>query len=277
MGISNPNGNWVRATRDDAGRITKLATSNGKSRQFSYDARGALTDYIDALGRRTKFEYNRRGQLNAIVDNDGVRRYVDRDKQGRITTIGAVKSQYLFGQSDVAAAFPTSYTDFRSVSYVRPSATRKTGSPRVQSPNYMVFPNDTYDAALVEAGLSDATSGSYDPMGFYWNPPQAASDAVAESGIPFRCWQPCAASAGYAAACAACKASGDHSDACTMTCRLAAQAFQLCWICLNSQPGGGDFGGGGGGDSWGRLGGGGGCTSWYEGDTFCSRFGMSTL
>jgi YD repeat-containing protein len=56
-------GKWVRATRDQAGRITSLTRSNGKSRTYTYNAIGAVTDYVDAKGRHTVFQYSRTGRL----------------------------------------------------------------------------------------------------------------------------------------------------------------------------------------------------------------------
>jgi YD repeat-containing protein len=50
------NDGWVRATRDQTGRIIAVTDASGKLRRFAYDARGALTDYVDALGRHTSLK-----------------------------------------------------------------------------------------------------------------------------------------------------------------------------------------------------------------------------
>ncbi len=63
---------WIKNTRDEAGRIIKVESSAGKTRQFGYDARGALTEYTNSKGVVTKFSYTEQGKLKSAVSSKGV-------------------------------------------------------------------------------------------------------------------------------------------------------------------------------------------------------------
>jgi YD repeat-containing protein len=77
----------VRATRDEAGRISTLTNSSGKSRHFSYDARGSLVGYTDARGRRRTFAYDHRGRLRSVADAEGVSLKFDYDRGGHLIAV----------------------------------------------------------------------------------------------------------------------------------------------------------------------------------------------
>jgi len=80
-------GRWVRAARDEAGRVVALENSEGRRRLFAYDSRGALTDYVDARGARRSFEYDTRGRLQSITGADGASLRLIYDREGRFVSV----------------------------------------------------------------------------------------------------------------------------------------------------------------------------------------------
>jgi YD repeat-containing protein len=63
---------WVKNTRDSFGRIVKVESSSGKSRNFRYNSRGALTQYTNAKGEKFEFSYDERGKLKKVESPKGV-------------------------------------------------------------------------------------------------------------------------------------------------------------------------------------------------------------
>jgi RHS repeat-associated protein len=86
-----------RAVRDDLGRITQLAQSNGEHLWMQYDAEGNLLEQLDAQGRRVAMRYGGFNRLVEQVDPMGNRIELVHDvEEDLVAVVNEVGEAYRF-------------------------------------------------------------------------------------------------------------------------------------------------------------------------------------
>jgi len=84
---TDPLGNTVSQTVDEAGRIIATTDAMGSATTLAYDSLDRVSSVSDALGRTTHYEYDFLGQATAVVEPDGSRTEYDYDPVSGLTSV----------------------------------------------------------------------------------------------------------------------------------------------------------------------------------------------